>query len=377
MKQLVLVGGGHAHVFVLAALAARPFADTEVTLVTPSARQIYSGMLPGWIAGHYALGDCTLPLDALARKAGARLVQTSCSALDLAARRVHCANGERLAFDAISIDCGPVAALDRLPGAAEHALAIRPIEGFVAAWPGLLERARQGKFAMTIVGDGAAAIELALAMRARFAAEGLADCTITVIGSEPQPLPGLPLLLRRKTARLLAAKNIAYRGGQRVSVVHAQQVELADGSRHAADAMLLATGAAAPRWPAAAGLAVDDGGFIRVGVSLQSVSHPFVFAAGDIAAYAEARPKSGVFAVRAGPPLAANLRACCEGAPLQPWRPQRRALYLLSSGDGRALAAWGPFSAAGAWVWRWKDRIDRGFVARYGAHAGAARQGVA
>jgi pyridine nucleotide-disulfide oxidoreductase family protein len=377
MKKLVLVGGGHAHVYVLAALAARAFADTEVTLVTPYARQIYSGMLPGWIAGHYALENCVQPLATLAHKAGVRLLQTSCSALDLAARQVHCANGESLAFDAVSIDSGPVIAVDRLPGAAGQALAIRPIEAFVAAWPGLLERARQGRFTLAIVGDGAAAIELAFAMQARFAAEGLADCRLAVFGSEPQPLPGLPWLLRRRTAGLLAAKGIAYRGGQRVAALQARQLELADGSRHAADAVLLATGAAAPDWPAAAGLAVDDGGFIQVGVSLQSVSHPFVFAAGDIAAYAEARPKSGVFAVRAGPPLAANLQAWCEGTPLQPWRPQRRALYLLSTGDGRALAAWGPFSAAGAWVWRWKDRIDRGFVARYGAHAGAARQGVA
>lgn len=377
MKQLVLVGGGHAHVHVLAALAAQAIAGIEVTLVTPFARQIYSGMLPGWIAGHYALEECALPLDALAQQAGARLLLTSCSGIDLAARRLHCANGDSLAFDAISIDSGPVAALDRLPGAAEHALPIRPIESFVAAWPGLLERARQGSFALAIVGDGAAAIELAFAMQTRCAAEGLADCVITVIGSDPQPLPGLPFLLRRKAARLLAKRGIAYLGGRRVAAVHARQVELEDGARHAADAVLLATGAAAPHWPATAGLAVDGGGYIRVGATLQSISHPCVFAAGDVAAYAEARPKSGVFAVRAGPPLAANLRAWCEGTPLQPWRPQRRALYLLSTGDGRALAAWGPFSAAGAWVWRWKDRIDRGFVARYAAHARSARQGVA
>lgn len=369
MKQLVLVGGGHAHVHVLAALAAQAMADTEVTLVTPGTRQIYSGMLPGWIAGHYALEDCVLPLDALAQQAGVRLLQTSCSGIDLAARRMHCANGDSLAFDAISIDSGSVAALDSLPGATEHALTIRPIEGFVAAWPGLLERARQEQFALTIVGDGAAAVELAFAMQARFTAVGLADCHLTLIGSDAQPLPGLPFLLRRRAARLLAGRGIGYRGGQRVAALHQGQVELADGARHTADAVLLATGAAAPRWPAAAGLAVDAGGFIRVGASLQSISHPFVFAAGDIAAYADPRPKSGVFAVRAGPPLAHNLRAWCEGSRLQPWRPQRRALYLLSTGDRRALAAWVPFSAAGAWVWRWKDNIDRDFISRFGADA--------
>ena len=169
MKQLVLVGGGHAHVHVLAALAAQPFADTEVTLVSPYSRQIYSGMLPGWIEGYYAIEECALALDALARHARVRFVQTSCTGLDLATKQVRCANGETIAFDHVSIDTGPAANLAGLAGAAEHGLPIRPIEGFVAAWPGLLERARQGEFTLAIVGDGAAAIELAFAMQARFA----------------------------------------------------------------------------------------------------------------------------------------------------------------------------------------------------------------
>jgi hypothetical protein len=45
--------------------------------------------------------------------------------------------------------------------------------------------------------------------------------------------------------------------------------------------------------------------------------------------------------------------------------PQTRTLYLLACGERRAIASWGPWSAEGRWVWRWKDRIDRGFVARY------------
>ena len=131
--------------------------------------------------------------------------------------------------------------------------------------------------------------------------------------------------------------------------------------------MLVATGAAAPSWPAHSGLATDSDGFIRVNRMLQSLSHPFVFAAGDVAAYSDARPKSGVFAVRAGPPLAANLRALRCGQALHEWLPQKRALYLISTGNGNALASWGGFSASGAWAWRWKDRIDRRFMAQFGA----------
>lgn len=132
------------------------------------------------------------------------------------------------------------------------------------------------------------------------------------------------------------------------------------------DACITSTGAAAPSWPAASGLATDERGFIRVGRSLQSTSHPNVFAAGDVAAYTDARPKSGVYAVRAGPVLAANLRAFCEGAALQAWTPQARALYLISTGDRHALATWGRWSWSGQWVWRWKDHIDRQFMRRFG-----------
>ena len=369
MKQLVLIGGGHAHVHVLAALAKAPFADTQVTLVSPYSRQIYSGMLPGWIAGYYAIEDCALSLDALARRAGVRFAQTSCTGLNLMDRQVCCANGEAIPFDYVSIDSGPTANLHHLAGTTEHALPIRPIEGFVAAWPGLLEKARRTthEFNLAIVGAGAAAVELAFAIQTRFSAEGLNRARLTLIGSKRQPLAGFPFLLRRKATRLLTARGITYIGNRRAVAVLADQVQLENGSQLAADAALLATGAGAPRWPAASGLATDDAGFIRVNPMLQSVSHPFVFAAGDVAAYADARPKSGVFAVRAGPPLAENLRAICQGQALKPWQPQQRALYLLSTGDRRALAAWGWLGTSGAWVWRWKDRIDRRFIAQFGS----------
>ena len=111
----------------------------------------------------------------------------------------------------------------------------------------------------------------------------------------------------------------------------------------------------------------DGPGFIRVDRELRSLSHRNVFAAGDVAAYADARPKSGVYAVRAGPALSRNLRAFCEDRPLQPWTPQRRALYLISTGARHALGTWGAWSWSGRWVWRWKDRIDRAFMRRFGA----------
>ena len=157
-------------------------------------------------------------------------------------------------------------------------------------------------------------------------------------------------------------------GGRRAVRVDAGQLVFGDGGAPLPfDACLTVTGAAAPDWPRASGLDTDERGFVRVQRSLQSTSHPQVTAAGDIAAYADARPKSGVFAVRAGPVLAQNLRALCTDQPPTDWTPQERALYLVSTGNHRAIAAWGRWAWSGAWVWRWKERIDRGFVAKFGA----------
>jgi NADH dehydrogenase FAD-containing subunit len=143
-------------------------------------------------------------------------------------------------------------------------------------------------------------------------------------------------------------------------------VQLADGTLIACDVRVLCIGAAAPRWLAGSGLALDGRGFVGTGPTLQSVSHAKVFAAGDVATRVDApRPKSGVHAVRAGPPLAANLCHALLGRPLQPYMPQQRTLYLLSCGGRSAIASWGGWSTQGRWVWWWKDRIDRAFVARY------------
>jgi selenide,water dikinase len=149
----------------------------------------------------------------------------------------------------------------------------------------------------------------------------------------------------------------------------ANSLALGNGPAVAFDTCLVVTGAGAPPWPAEAGLTTDAQGFIRVGRTLQSVSHANVFAAGDVASYTDPRPKSGVYAVRAGPVLARHLRAFCEGRLLPSWTPQPRALYLISTGDRHALATWGGWSWSGRWVWRWKDRIDRRFMRRFGTAA--------
>lgn len=369
MKRLLLLGGGHAHVKVLAQLAAQPLPEGwEVRLITPWARQIYSGMLPGWIAGHYRLADCAIALDALAARASVRLLHSAATGLDLAQHRVQCSDGSAWDFDLLSIDTGPLPALDHLPGLAAHAMPLRPIEGFVAAWPALEARiaAATQPLNLVLLGGGAAGVEVALALQYRARTAGWTPLRLSLVDAAELPLRGAPHGARLRLHRLLAERGIRWLGQRRASRVDAGMLHFAEGEPLPFDVCLAVTGAAAPAWPRAAGLATDTAGFIRVDATLRSVSHPQVFAAGDVASHATALPKSGVYAVKAGPVLAHNLAAACAGQPLRAWTPQRRALYLISTGDHHALASWGPLFAQGAWAWRWKDAIDRGFMRRYG-----------
>ncbi len=363
MKKLLLLGGGHAHVHVLKSFATHPPSGVAITLVSPYARQVYSGMLPGWVAGHYALSQCVIPLPPLCRAAGVLFLESACERIDLSARIVRCADGSQHTFDLLSIDTGPVANTAMMPGAA-NAISVRPIESFIDAYTGvawdIANRCTAGKSAdIVFVGAGAAGIELALAMG--YVYRG-AKVNFTLI-SGANTLPGS---VGPRLARVLADRGCRLLTGKFAARIDANRVHLQDGEIIEADHIIVSTGASAAAWPREAGITTDEAGFILVDQHLQSISHPGIFAAGDCASMQhEPRPKSGVYAVRAGPPLAENLRRCLSNQALATYTPQKRSLYLISTGDRNAIASWGNWTWQGRWVWRWKDRIDRAFIAKY------------
>lgn len=359
MKKLLLLGGGHAHVHALKSLIDSPLDDVKITLVSPYARQVYSGMLPGWVAGHYTINECVIPLPPLAKRAGVMFRQTAADGIDLNRNTVHCADGSEISFDVLSIDAGPVANLDMIPGAKDNAIAIRPIESFIESIAKIRnEVASRRNTRIAFIGAGAGGVELALAMRHTFGTR--AD--ITLISAE-NTLPGK---VGERLARHLEARGVRLLGNEAAARVAPGAVLLESAQVINADIIIVSTGTAAAAWPRNAGLATDKRGFIAVNDFLQSTSHPHVFAAGDCATMINfSRPKSGVYAVRAGPPLAENLRRAIRGESLKPYTPQQRSLYLVSTGDKYAIASWGNIVMEGNWVWRWKNKIDRGFMTQY------------
>ena len=365
MKRLLLLGGGHAHVHVLRDLAREGMAAAEVTLVTPFLRQMYSGMLPGIVAGHYRAEQAAIPLAPLAAAAGVKVIESSVVALEAAARRVRLADGRTLDYDVASLDTGSVMARERIAGAREHALFVRPIEHFLTHFEGLLDLAARRVLDIVVLGGGAAGVELALALHHRLAGRGEEQARVALVMGGPQLLAGYPPRVVAHAARLLARAKVTLFPEPCVEI-RGDAVVLASGARLACDVPVVATGSEAPAWLATSGLALDGHGFVVTGPTLQSGSHPEVFAAGDVASRIdEPHAKSGVYAVRAGPPLARNLRAYVGGAPLARYVPQKTTLNLISGGARRAIVAWGRWQAEGRWAWWWKDHIDRAFIARY------------
>lgn len=362
MKRLLLLGGGHVHLQVMRAFAGEPVPSAELTLVTPYPTLTYSGMVPGHVAGHYSLEQCCVPLAPMAERAGVRLLQGAATAIDLAQRRVSFADGRSLPYDVLSLDIGATVDRDAIPGAREHGLFVRPMEAFTALWGRMAELGRGRSLCVVVVGGGAAGVELAMSIH-----HALGERShVSLVTGGGVPLASHPPSAQRRALRALKRRNVTVLEDI-CAEISAAHVLLGRGTRVACDAAVLALGTAAPPWLRDSGLALDEQGFIATGPTLQSGSHPDVFAAGDVATRSDApRPKSGVYALRAGAPLALNLRRFLAGGELVPYHPQARALNLLACGERYAIASWGGWSAEGAWVWRWKDRIDRGFVRAHG-----------
>lgn len=363
-KHLILLGAGHAHVHVLSTLATQALVGVQVTLIAPYPRQMYSGMVPGFVAGHYTLDDCVIPLEPLLKNTGIRWLARSATALDATAQTITLDDGTVLPYDWLSVNTGPVqnrSSMEQtLPGVREHGLFIRPIETFGALWPQVVTLAQKRPLRVAVIGAGAAGLELAMAMAYR-----LPTSSVTLVTGGTPVAANYTAKVQQRVLAALKQRNITVLNEQAVGI-QTGEVLLASGARLACDVPVIATGGQAPAWLEECGLALDDQGFIAVDACQRSTSHANVFAAGDVSTRVD-QPlaRSGVYAVRAGPALLTNLRAVVAGTSPSPHLPPANTLNLLSCGDHFAIASWGRYSAQGRWVWRLKDWIDRSFMKRY------------
>ncbi len=376
VKDLVLIGGGHSHAIVLRMFGMKLLPGVRLTLITEASDTPYSGMLPGHIAGFYSHDQCHIDLRSLAQFAQAQLYIDCVINLDLDNKRVICANRPPVAFDLLSVDIGSTPATLSVPGAVQYAIAAKPVSRLLTQWNQLIERVTSNPHKplyLGIVGGGAGGVELTLSMQSHLhrilkaAQQPLNNLEIHLFHSDAQLMPHYNLWARRSFEEILRQRGVNLHLGETVCEVQLGKVICKSGLKIEFDHLFWVTQASAPAWIKACGLATDAQGFIEVNDNLQSVSHPDIFAAGDIATMVNhPRPKAGVFAVRQGKPLFENLRRSLLGQHLQLYQPQKQYLSLIGTGDKSAIATRGSFGfGASHLLWRWKDAIDRQFMQRF------------
>jgi len=376
LKDIVLLGAGHAHVGVLRMFGMKPVPGVRLTLITRQVDTPYSGMLPGMIAGHYSFDEAHIDVGPLCRFAGARLYHSAATGLDLAGKRVLCDNRPPVPYDLLSINIGSTPSTRDTPGASENAIPVKPIDGFLARFEAARARilAAGTKARIAVIGAGAGGTELALSLERRLRRDASAagfdpqGLQFAIVTPGDEVLKGFPAAVRSRFTAEMARRGVEIIIGARVARVDAQTLHLDGGARRDFDEIFWTTEAAPAPWLVQTGLALNERGFLSVSATLQSTSQEGVFAAGDIASIeGQSLPKSGVYAVRQGPVLAENLRRAVTGKPLKPYRPQRDALYLISTGEPYAIGTRNGVTFEGAWVWRLKDWIDRRFMAKFNA----------
>jgi selenide,water dikinase len=360
-RELALVGGGHAHIEVVRRWGQAPVADTRLTVFDPNPRPIYSGMVPGFIAGQYARDELEVDLPALCHRVGARYVEAAVATVQ--PDRLQLGDATSFRFDLASLDIGSTVAGTNRPGVREFALPSRPIGALCTRITDLIDTTRAGD-ALHIVGGGAGGVEIAFCLDARLRAVGATGSLVTIVSGESAVLQDSPVQVRTRVERALARRGIGLRTGSRVASIDELGLVLESGQALASSGTLWVTGPAAHPLAAESGLPVDERGFVRSEPTLRIQGEETLFAVGDCASL-PGMQKAGVYAVRAGPLLDHNLRAVLQGDRLQEYTPQRDFLSLLNLGDGTAIGSkWG-IAIEGRAMMRLKDRIDRAFMQKY------------
>jgi selenide, water dikinase len=361
--DILLIGAGHAHVQVLRAFGMQQQTGIRLTIVTDRLQAPYSGMLPGCIAGDYMPEQIHIDINRLARSVGARLIHASAEGIDPVHARVHLKGRPPIAYDLLSINVGITPDMQQIKGAIEHAVPVKPIANFLdrlaKAQDSIRHLDRPAR--LTVVGGGAAGIELALALQEHYQKRHNADITL-IAGSGIAP--SLNHEARKLAIQALKNAGIIIVENDRATTIEKDHVLCQSGKIIPSDLAFVSTNAQLPQWLRESHLTKAENGGLALRSTLQLIDHDNIFAAGDCATMLDdPRPRAGVFAVRQGPVLAQNLLAKAQKQPLKNYHPQQDFLSILRTGPKSAIASRGRYFAFQAsWIARWKDRIDQRFM---------------
>ncbi len=364
-KRLVLVGGGHVHLLSLKNTDRLVNQGAEVTLIGPNRFHYYSGMGPGLISRIYRPEQVRFDIQRMVESRGGQFVKDRVVSLDVARKTLALQSGERITYDLVSFNVGSYVPTDRIPGAAEEAIPVKPIENVELVREKLLERLRTGSPKVLIVGAGPAGVELAGNIW-RFVRDQNAQAEIVLANSSDRVLPNFPQRASTLAQRSLVQRGIRVLPSFRVMNMEKGVARSESGAEAEFDLAILTTGIVPQRVFLNSGLETAEDGGLLVNDYLQSTSSPDVFGGGDCITIQENRlNRVGVYAVREAPILFHNLLARISGEPLMAFKPQKRYLLIFNLGDGSGLLVRSP------WVWKGrlafvvKDYLDRSFMSKF------------
>jgi selenide,water dikinase len=414
VADLVLIGGGHAHAHVLKMLGMKHRAfltqhGIRITLIAKDIHTPYSGMLPGFVAGHYDHDQIHLDLNQLCHVANARLVHAAACKITYrngGGGLVYLNDGRPpIRYDCVSIDIGSAPAYGDVvcqPGV----VPVKPIANFCTAYQALVNRWENetpsstaandqdttstngtraeppSPYVVAVVGGGAGGLELALSVQYRLRSiNPNAPLRLLVVTRGKTILEGHNHRVQAKFQRIMQERNIeiyylatVVKVAEDSSTMRKRLILSPEGAAvHGRDSFVVdaclwcVTAGVAPWLKADTPFATTKQGFLRVHDTYESIEHPGVFAAGDCCHVDKhPRPKAGVFAVRAGPYLLDNLLRYVSSKPLISHKPQSHFLGILATGNkyGVASKSWW-LATEGSWIWTWKDYIDRTWMAKY------------
>ncbi|WP_321489545.1 FAD-dependent oxidoreductase [uncultured Hyphomonas sp.] len=364
-RHILLAGGGHAHAVALRNLVKRPpDAGIRLTLVSPTTHNLYSGALPGVIAGHWQSEAIGVPLQPLCKAAGAEFLQDKIVMIDPDDCTATLASGKIIPFDLASLDIG--SGILPLEADASHGMIvpIRPITPFLDQWHTSLARIKAGSVPPVVIvaGAGLAGIEVALAIHFRLQQEGIPAARTLLVDPGNQIAASSSGALRNKLGRALQKSGVSLNLETRIQTVRDHAVAFSSGAEIQAALVVNCAGSAPHDWISKTGLATV-GGRIEVDACLRSSSHPHIWAAGDTSHFKpEPLAPAGVFAVRSGSVIAENIRRFSKNVPLSEFHPQSDYLKLVSLGSRLAVAEKFGLTLEGGWVWHLKKYIDFSFL---------------
>ncbi len=377
--DLLLLGGGHAHLPLIQVISSITERGHRVTCVSPSPVHYYSGMGPGMLGGFYEPAEIRFPIEEMVVRSGGEFVVDRAVRIDAKERRVALAGGDMRSYDVLSVNTGSTIARtvrQRSDAAGPALFRPKPLEELVQARDTLRTVLAERATRIAVVGGGPAAIEIAGNVRRLACSIRAADSRVELLAGRGV-LPGFSRRASRIAVRALERAGVAVRRESRVEASDGTGLVVNGASEHY-DFAILATGITPSRLFVDSDLPVGPDGSLAVDDYLHALGYPNIYGGGDCIWFTpHPLARAGVFAVREGPVLVHNVMASLDSAPsrrLVTFRRSGAYMLLMNLGDGTALF-WRrilglPVVVRGKLVFTLKDRIDRSFMERFGSEAG-------